>query len=514
MHGHAGKNNQYSACYRCWIFHLQIYRLSHGTQQVNMKTLWYNNSVLWILILGLFCGINVFFLLGNVPVEAWDEARHGVSAYEMLVSHAWIVNTYRGEVDYWNLKPPLSFWTTIFSYKLFGINSFGLRAASAFFGIATIGMTVAFAWRAFSRNVGILSGFFLVTAYSFVVTHNMRHGDPDSLYIFLTTGATFAVLLSAPRPRLLWLSAFLLSLAFLTKSFHVGAFGITLLSIAFAMHRFRLFSPRILVGCLACGLLPVAVWAGLRYSHDGWDFLGKMFVVDVWNRATTIVEGHQQSASHYFSILFNDFKYIIKFCLCIFVLVIIFQYKKTIHFFIQRWKQGNIRLVVYLAICSLIPFIIFQLSASKLKWYVYPIEPFIAILLAVMTHNLYILIKDIQFFKYTLTIFICILCACIVFQEIKIVKNNIRQARTTVFPQETLIGIEKEKQGRAVYLEGHDWRQDAVLADLFKGLQPEDSGRAAWEKDESGYALLISPNGDLWQQNQSEPLFKHDELVH
>ena len=74
-----------------------------------MKTLWYNNSVLWILILGLFCGINVFFLLGNVPVEAWDEARHGVSAYEMLVSHAWIVNTYRGEVDYWNLKPPLSF---------------------------------------------------------------------------------------------------------------------------------------------------------------------------------------------------------------------------------------------------------------------------------------------------------------------------------------------------------------------------------------------------------------------
>ena len=47
------------------------------------------------------------------------------------------VNTYMGETDLWNLKPPLGYWTVMVGYALFGYTSFGLRFVSAVCWIAT-----------------------------------------------------------------------------------------------------------------------------------------------------------------------------------------------------------------------------------------------------------------------------------------------------------------------------------------------------------------------------------------
>ena len=53
----------------------------------------------------------LFYNLGNNSVENWDEARHGISAYEMLKNDNYMINTFNYTPDLWNLKPPLSFWT-------------------------------------------------------------------------------------------------------------------------------------------------------------------------------------------------------------------------------------------------------------------------------------------------------------------------------------------------------------------------------------------------------------------
>ncbi len=60
-----------------------------------------------VLLIGAF---NVFFKLGTERINAWDEARYGVSAYEMLTHKTLIHNTYLDKPDYWNLKPPLGLW--------------------------------------------------------------------------------------------------------------------------------------------------------------------------------------------------------------------------------------------------------------------------------------------------------------------------------------------------------------------------------------------------------------------
>ena len=59
------------------------------------------------------------------------EARHGVNGYEMYKNHNYIVNTYNYENDYFNLKPPLSYWGIILGFKLFGVSIFSMRFYSA-----------------------------------------------------------------------------------------------------------------------------------------------------------------------------------------------------------------------------------------------------------------------------------------------------------------------------------------------------------------------------------------------
>ena len=68
------------------------------------------SEYLLIVVLALIFFYISFRNLDVAAVANSDEARHGVSAYEMLQTGNWIENTFNYEKDLWNLKPPLSFW--------------------------------------------------------------------------------------------------------------------------------------------------------------------------------------------------------------------------------------------------------------------------------------------------------------------------------------------------------------------------------------------------------------------
>ena len=84
------------------------------------KALLAGGLVLGILLLGLLC----FYKLGVGELCDWDEARHAVSAYEMIQTGEPIVTTYEYSNDYWNLKPPLSEWLTDCTPRQGGIAAF------------------------------------------------------------------------------------------------------------------------------------------------------------------------------------------------------------------------------------------------------------------------------------------------------------------------------------------------------------------------------------------------------
>lgn len=56
----------------------------------------------------LFTAFFIFWRLDADTILGFDEGRHAVNALEMYQSKDLIVTTYNGEIDYFNLKPPLS----------------------------------------------------------------------------------------------------------------------------------------------------------------------------------------------------------------------------------------------------------------------------------------------------------------------------------------------------------------------------------------------------------------------
>lgn len=60
------------------------------------------SNVLFIVIFAFLTIILCFVLfnnLGNNAIADWDEARHGINAYEMVKSNDWIVSSYQYEPD-------------------------------------------------------------------------------------------------------------------------------------------------------------------------------------------------------------------------------------------------------------------------------------------------------------------------------------------------------------------------------------------------------------------------------
>jgi 4-amino-4-deoxy-L-arabinose transferase-like glycosyltransferase len=85
------------------------------------------NYYIFLMAILLMSALNIFYNIGKAPINSWDEARHGVNAYEMIKRNNYIVNTYSYKNDYWNLKSPISYWAIIMGYKLMGFNPSGLR---------------------------------------------------------------------------------------------------------------------------------------------------------------------------------------------------------------------------------------------------------------------------------------------------------------------------------------------------------------------------------------------------
>ena len=191
-------------------------KINRTLLQITEKYYW-----LWFALLCAVAAFLCFRCLGVKAIDSWDEARHGISAYEMLKNKQFLVNTYLGKPDYWNVKPPLSFLSVAAGFVLCGYNAVGLRFFSALFYLLTVIFTGLFA-RKYSRLASLLTMVFLCANYFPFKAHLARAGDADSLYLLLFTLSMLCMLKVRDNGRWLYACGLFFSLAFLTKSFHAG----------------------------------------------------------------------------------------------------------------------------------------------------------------------------------------------------------------------------------------------------------------------------------------------------
>ena len=87
-----------------------------------------------LLALVLVVALVRLAMLGTYPLMDTTEARYGDIGRMMAESGDWITPWFRPGVPFWG-KPPLSFWCTALSFKLFGVNEFTARLPHWILGV-------------------------------------------------------------------------------------------------------------------------------------------------------------------------------------------------------------------------------------------------------------------------------------------------------------------------------------------------------------------------------------------
>lgn len=91
----------------------------------------------WILLLLVVAILLRLLTLGMYPLMDTTEARYGEIARKMVELGDWVTPWFDYGVPFWG-KPPLSFWMTAASFKLFGINEFAARFPHWAMGMITV----------------------------------------------------------------------------------------------------------------------------------------------------------------------------------------------------------------------------------------------------------------------------------------------------------------------------------------------------------------------------------------
>lgn len=345
------------------------------------------------IILSLIILYLCFYRLDYKYVDSFDEARHGVNAYEMLENSNPLVNTYNYEADYWNLKPPLSYWCIMLSFMIFGTNVFALRFYSALCYFITCVVCGIFTKR-YSKLTSLFTMGFLAASQLAFVAHMARSGDADALYTMLFTFAMLAMMTIAENKKMLYICGLCFGLAFLTKSWHSGMIVIIGGLYLIFTKEIQKIKPKEWILFILSFSLPVLIWASARFIADGPEFFIHMLTQDLLNRTGSAIEGHEYPFTFYYDYIFKgDYIYRTAMTMCLIGAI----------FFNTIFQKGNIKKFIGYLLWFFIPFIGFSLVKTKLIWYVYPSLIPLAVIAAIFcarlleTEQILVKIKTIMF---------------------------------------------------------------------------------------------------------------------
>ena len=325
-----------------------------------------------LLILMLL--VNGFWGLGSGYIRNWDESLYGISACEMLDTGNYLVNTFNYLPDYWNLKPVLAFYGNLAGFLLFGRTLFGLRFFSAVAYLLIAGILFVFLRKEAGRTAALAGcAAFAVAPPNWV--HCFSTGDPDAWFILFIFSSFVFLWRSLKRGWLLPAAAFLMALAFLTKSFHAGPYA--LFSLIWAAVYWKKYRWNHLLCSIPAAVLPVGIWAAARFQADGMKYFRTMIELDLLGRVQNGTPDHMAVSVWYTYLdrLNHHLLFIPIGIICIMVLIGWFFREKNV------WLEQRLRPLFYWSAGYFLGIVaLYSCCRVKLEWYIWPALPFLAIL--------------------------------------------------------------------------------------------------------------------------------------
>jgi 4-amino-4-deoxy-L-arabinose transferase-like glycosyltransferase len=194
---------------------------------------------LWMLLPIVLAALVYLISTTSRGVIDYDEGYYAQAALHMAKSGDW-VTPYANGVRFLE-KPPLLYWVTAVSFRLFGINEFALRLPTALAMIAVVWIVMLIARRASNERTALIAG--LSTAFSagaFLFTRETLHDVWLVLFISLAVYAFIEWHLDPrhpARPALLFYGA--MAGAVLCKSLVGMAFPVGIVAAFFLLSRER-----------------------------------------------------------------------------------------------------------------------------------------------------------------------------------------------------------------------------------------------------------------------------------
>ncbi len=333
----------------------------------NISTSWF-----WAL-LGLITAVH---LLGMICIDIMDidATQYASISREMMQSGEFLQVQHR-HTDYLD-KPPLLFWVTALSFKLFGISNFTFRLPSFLFLLLGIYSTFRLGKMYYDRRTGQLAALILYSCQAyFLFSHDVRT-DTILANILIFGLWQLAVFLRDRTLLSVILGAIGIGLAMLGK----GPIGLMVAvwalgsEIAYQRNWKALFRWEWLVGFLVLGVLLAPMTYGL-YKQFGWH--GPEFFY--WTQSFGRITG-QSEWSDDSTIFFFAHTFLWAFLPWIFFAV--FGLGKSVLDLVKSKFSGTSPKEIFTFGGFVITFVALSLSNYKLPHYIFVVFPLIAIITA------------------------------------------------------------------------------------------------------------------------------------
>ncbi len=296
-----------------------------------------------LLAILILAGFLMLWRLGEAHLTNWDEAWYADVSRTISEKGNILTPTWNGQP--FLEKPPLYYWLTAISYKIFGDREFSARFVSAVSGVATVGTLYWFAQKKWGTDAAIASSLILLSTPAFL--WRARTGNLDSLL-------TFFIFFSAVSPRVTGIAS---GFAFLTKGF-----------IGFLYP--SLFQTKKLVFAVVIA----GIWFAVSYLINGQQFVQQFFAQ----------QGEKIGVGQFSFDYIVHLKTGLKLWFIVFIPALFYAKKLPFSQFI----------IVFLILLSFLQ--------EKSTWFLHPVYPFVALICGWFLTRLS---KRLVFFVFAVAIF-------------------------------------------------------------------------------------------------------------
>lgn len=328
----------------------------------------------WVYV-GFAALISLVWLasLSGRPLFNPDEGRYAEIPREMLHGGDWVVPHLNGLA--YIEKPPLQFWATAATYRLFGVREFSARLYTALTALAGIALAGFLAARIFGIEAGWRAAAILSAMFMFVVLGQLMTLDM-SLTFWMTVSLAGFLLAQVPGQTqrrwmlLAWVGA---ACGVLTKGLVAAAIPAAVLVIYSLWSRdfspWRKLQPALGLSLFLAITVPWHWLAALRLD----DFLQFFFVHEHFARYLTPISDRQEPW-WFFGLVF--------------LAGTVPWTVPALRVVISGWRApappGQFRPTLFLWIWVVFICVFFSLSDSKLMPYILPAIPALAVLIAAL----------------------------------------------------------------------------------------------------------------------------------